>query len=553
MSHSALFARLRRSIRTAFFSEQEQLTTESALARREEAAQAALGSRRQFLGGVGVLAATGAVGALASACGVEGGLEHGTGTSDALTNGVGSLDVAIVGAGLAGLTCASELLKNGVVASVYEANTRVGGRQFSDTTTFPGQSVELGGELIDTSQKNIINYARAFGLTLENYLKAPGDVFYFIDGRQVPEAQVINDFRAFVPAMQDDLRQCSAAPTADAHNDYDKLIDAMSIREYLTARGASDLLIKVVAASYTGEYGREIDDQSALNFIMYIRADRRAKFEPFGTSDQRYHIVEGNDGVARGLAAGLQAGQLKFNKALKRVRKTATGLELTFADGTVKTHAIVVLAMPFTMMRADTADRIGGADAATRITLDASLGLPSWKQDVINNLGYAMCSKNMVGFNGRAWAAQGSDGMLYANLPNIQNAWETDWTNANDSRAVMTNFTGGNLGLAQDPSKSASQTAAFVSDLARVFPAVSPNGKQRMQAWPREKWARGAYTCYRKGHFTSIGGNEGKPVGNLYFAGEHCDSYYDQQGFMEGAIINGQDNAAAILAAAKKA
>jgi monoamine oxidase len=62
-----------------------------------------------------------------------------------------------------------------------------------------------------------------------------------------------------------------------------------------------------------------------------------------------------------------------------------------------------------------------------------------------------------------------------------------------------------------------------------------------------------SYTCYRPGQFTSIAGNEGKPVGNLYFAGEHCDSFYDQQGFMEGALNSGVATAAAILAAAKKA
>jgi monoamine oxidase len=48
-------------------------------------------------------------------------------------------------------------------------------------------------------------------------------------------------------------------------------------------------------------------------------------------------------------------------------------------------------------------------------------------------------------------------------------------------------------------------------------------------------------------------GNEGKSVGNLYFAGEHCDSFYDQQGFMEGALNSGIATAAALLAAARKA
>jgi monoamine oxidase len=29
-------------------------------------------------------------------------------------------------------------------------------------------------------------------------------------------------------------------------------------------------------------------------------------------------------------------------------------------------------------------------------------------------------------------------------------------------------------------------------------------------------------------------------VGNLFFAGEHTSSFYEQQGFMEGAELSGQ-------------
>lgn len=167
----------------------------------------------------------------------------------------------------------------------------------------------------------------------------------------------------------------------------------------------------------------------------------------------------------------------------------------------------------------------------------------------------------MVGFDARTWADQGSNGMAYATLPNIQNCWETSWTTATASHAVMTNFTGGALGMAQDPSQVQSQTAAFLADFDKIYPGAAAtatrdaSGKYRasMMSWPRNPWSQASYTCYRPGQFTSIAGNEGKPVGNVYFAGEHCDSFYDQQGFMEGALSSGIATSAAILAAAKKA
>ena len=68
-----------------------------------------------------------------------------------------------------------------------------------------------------------------------------------------------------------------------------------------------------------------------------------------------------------------------------------------------------------------------------------------------------------------------------------------------------------------------------------------------LEHWPSNPLTRGSYTCYLPGQFTTIAGNEGKPVGNLLFAGEHTNSFYDWQGFMEGALLSGIDAAKAIL------
>ncbi len=47
------------------------------------------------------------------------------------------------------------------------------------------------------------------------------------------------------------------------------------------------------------------------------------------------------------------------------------------------------------------------------------------------------------------------------------------------------------------------------------------------------------YTCDLPGQFTTIAGLEGQSVGALKFAGEHADSFYSWQGFMEGAALSG--------------
>jgi monoamine oxidase len=39
---------------------------------------------------------------------------------------------------------------------------------------------------------------------------------------------------------------------------------------------------------------------------MFIHADRRSKFTPFGvSSDERYHLADGNDGIVAGLTCSV--------------------------------------------------------------------------------------------------------------------------------------------------------------------------------------------------------------------------------------------------------
>jgi monoamine oxidase len=94
----------------------------------------------------------------------------------------------------------------------------------------------------------------------------------------------------------------------------------------------------------------------------------------------------------------------------------------------------------------------------------------------------------------------------------------------------------------------------FLGDLNSVFPgaladATRTGGKvpAHLEHWPSNPLTLGSYTCYLPGQFTTIAGNEGKPVGNLFFAGEHANSFYEWQGFMEGALLSGLAAAGAIL------
>ena len=175
-------------------------------------------------------------------------------------------DVAIVGAGLAGLYAASVLSGKRARPRVFEAGDRVGGRVWSLRGFFPGQVAERGGELIDTTHTTLRGLANAYGLTLESYAanKLPGDEAFHFFGRSWTEAEVVEEFRAFVPAMKDDLSRLSNGPTAFSSNETDRRLDFTPLSDYLVQRGAGPLLRAVLDVAYTIEFGREISRQSAL-------------------------------------------------------------------------------------------------------------------------------------------------------------------------------------------------------------------------------------------------------------------------------------------------
>jgi monoamine oxidase len=535
VSRTALFDKWLRAVRMGNYCDQRGLSTRQGLDRLACAAAQYHVTRRQFLTTLGKFAAAGAAATIL----------------DPVSRGFAApprrpqVSVGIVGAGLAGLACANELKRNGITAKLYDAASRVGGRCWSLRDFFPGQVAERGGEFIDTPHKTMLGYIKEFSLAVEDVDKQPGEVFYYFGGQRYSESAIVDEYRDFVPAMRADLRRLSAEPTADEHNSDDIVLDKLSLAEYLDSRRAGRLIKAVIEQAYQAEYGLEIGAQSCLNFLLFIHADRRSKFTPFGIfSDERYHVIDGNDHITEALGKRLP-GQIEADMRLTRVRKSAAGkIELIFAQGAATRQAsfdAAVLALPFTILR--------------EVNLDASLGLPSWKIDAIRFLGYGTNAKMMVGFNSRPWTALGGNGESYSDLTNHQLTWETNPSRASASRGVLTDYSSGTRGAGLDPANPQGEAAAFINDLDDLFPgalaAATRDGsgqfRVHLEHWPSNPLTKGSYTCYHPGQFTSIAGNEGKPIGNLHFAGEHANSFYEWQGFMEGAALSGIQAAREIL------
>jgi monoamine oxidase len=445
--------------------------------------------------------------------------------------------VAIVGAGMAGLACATELARKGIQARVFEADTRVGGRCKSLRGVFPGQVAELGAEFINTSHHVMVGYARTLGLTLEDASAFPGSRYYDFGGSRYTEAQVVEEFQAFSSFIGEDLKTLSY-PTADRFTEADSLFDFMTLDDYLEMQGAGGLLRKLISGAYASEYGSGTDALSSVSFLRFVYGDKRDKFGSFGSfGDTNLHVIEGTDRIATGLAQRLPT-PVAIGHRLVAVRKLASGqVRLTFdVDGRTlqSDHDAVVLTLPFTVLR--------------DVHLDASLELPAWKRFAIDNAAMGDNSKMMVGFNQSYWYIQhGSSGSGYSDRAHLQNTWETNPSNGGEARGVLTHYTGGAEARALNPKRMQANAKTFLNDLEQVLPGANRMARRNARGqvlavgenWSRNPYSKGSYSCPRPGYFTTTAHNEAKAVGNLMFAGEHTSSFYEWQGFMEGAALSG--------------
>ena len=547
MARTASFRLLVRLMTAAFLAERRHCSAVDALgaihAVGSRRASDAI-SRRHFLLGAG---ATGATLAMATMTGVP---QH----ASAAKPSPSSLSVGIVGAGLAGLACADTLKDRGIRATIYEAADRAGGRCRSLRSFFPGQVAERGGELIDNLHKTMLGYAKRFRLALEDVNKEPGETFYHFYGHRYPEAAVVAEFRDFISIMRIDLNRLSPEVTATGHTTADAALDRVSLLAYLEGLNgaripAGPLAKAAIIAAYEAEYGLDAAQQSCLNFLLFIHADRRSKFTPFGVfSNERYHLVDGNDRIIGGLAADLP-GQITYGRRLIAVRKLSDGrIELAFHQAPTVRHDVVVLAVPFTILR--------------EIELHPNLAILANQLTAIEELGYGTNAKMMIGFSSRPWRVLGSNGTAYSDIAtvdaNVQTTWETNPTLGSDTRGILTDYSSGPRGAQLNPAAVQTEAGQFLKGLNLVYPGVlgaaSLVGGQylaHLEHWPSNPLIKGSYTCYRPGQFTTIAGLEGLPVGNLLFAGEHTNSFYEWQGFMEGAALSGITAAKSILATAK--
>ena len=94
--------------------------------------------------------------------------------------------IVVIGAGLAGMCAAFELMQAGHDVTVFEARNRAGGRVYTLREPFAdGLYAEAGAMTISSSHTFSLQYAKAFELPLVEVANPGGTFITYIDGQRV--------------------------------------------------------------------------------------------------------------------------------------------------------------------------------------------------------------------------------------------------------------------------------------------------------------------------------------------------------------------------------
>jgi len=433
--------------------------------------------------------------------------------------------IGIIGAGIAGLSAADELIDKNVDFKIFEASSRAGGRIFTLNNIIANNvNVEMGGEFIDSNHEDILRLVKKYRLSLidiESKIKKNNLIknSYFINKKFIDEKILLSEFKKYTKSILFDIDQLD-----NSSEDLIKKYDLISISEYLRDKGLTGSLKSIIENAFTAEYGLDADLQSSLNLLTMIDANNTNRLNLYGESDERYKIEGGNSNLIKKMQTKISEN-IYFDHYCINIKKAENRYKIEFKNGNEYFCKYLIVTIPFTALR--------------KVQLD--LDLPHNKLNVINKLKYGTNSKIIFGMNKAPWFEIGRSGYLFSNI--IQNGWDSGITNLYNENTAYTIFQGGSFGKDLNDGNS----DFYLNQLDEVFSGFRNfyNGKKVVFNWSNSSLTEGSYAVYGVGDWSTFAGLESTPIGNMFFAGEHCSN--DFKGYMNGAAETGRIAAENIL------
>jgi monoamine oxidase len=442
------------------------------------------------------------------------------------------VDVVVVGAGMAGLIAARDLLAANVSVLVLEARNRVGGRLLNHTLA-NGSVVELGGQWVGPTQDRVLALAEELGLGLfPTYID--GEHFLAVDGSVQryggEDFHLPGEASADVTETWEQLQEMAEEVPLDEPWGAAKAgtWDAQTLESWLIANAKTETGLGYWRTMVPALFSADTAEMSLLHFLFYCRSG--------GTLDQlvathggaqESRLVGGSQQLALRLA-DLLGDAVRLGSPVGAIRQDDRGVEVAY-DGGIVTAGQAIVALPPTL-----AGRIRYSPA-----------LPPLRDQLTQQVPMGYVTKVQIAYSEPFWRAEGLSGSVFSLDDEVSVIFDNSPQDL--SCGVLLGFLEGKHARRAGKLPPEERKELVLSVLEKFFGPRAADPEEYVERdWAAEEWSRGCYGGrFGTGVWTGYGEALREPVGRVHWAGTETAEVWN--GYMDGAVRSGERAAREVL------